>query len=157
RVEPQGDEELHQPGHDVTSRQARGELDHDPCADDPEVRPDGVRRELGIRPVPPGAFELGDLPRAQGQTGQAYAEFMERVARDPEYRVQSEHAVEECLLHVSSGSQIGMMQEYVPVGPYEARPDVIDVEERFPDRHGEALLIFPLPMQVVMARACQRG
>ena len=51
------------------------------------------------------------------------------MAGDPEQGMQPEHAVEEGLLHVGPGAHIGMVQEYVPIGPDQACADVVDVEE----------------------------
>ncbi len=158
-VEPQGQDELHQPGHDVTGRQAKGELDDEQRTHDPEVRPDRIpggwpRAGLG-RPVP---FELRDLPGPQRQPGQAYTELVNRVARDPEYGMQPEHAVEERLLNIRPRTQIGMVQQHMPIGSDQARADVVDVEERFSERKGQRRVPpLPFPVQIVMSRTRQRG
>ncbi len=71
--------------------------------------------------------------------------------------MQAEHAVEERLLHVGAGAHVGVVQQNVPVGSDQARADVVDVEERLSERQLEAALVLPLPVQMVVARARQRG
>src|SRR5262249_61375163 len=110
-VQPHGHEELRQPGQDVTSRQAQRKLSHDPRADEPEFGPERTPYERHVaRRVRPATLEPGDLPRPQRQPSHGYPKFVEGITRNPEYRMQPEHAVEERLLHIRPGAQIRMVQ-----------------------------------------------
>jgi hypothetical protein len=58
-----------------------------------------------------------------------------------------------CWNRISTPRQI----QYVPVRADQAGADVVDVKERFAEREGETPAIPPLPVQVVVAGAPQRG
>jgi hypothetical protein len=111
-VDPQGEEELQQPGDDVTGGQAEAELEQEQGTDEPEIDAGciGHGRRVGLLLVDLRTLELGDLPSPHGQSGEGDAEFVERMARDPEQGMEPKHAVEERLLHIGAGTQIGMVQ-----------------------------------------------